>query len=103
MKSTTGVFQDSTVEKSMSVLMVHANTLHPTVQVKVGPETVRVMFDSGAGSSYLCTDVITKLNLRPSREEQPCIEQMFGTTRRNVEVCNVTMQSLAVEGFSFEV
>lgn len=28
---------------------------------------------------------------------------MFGTTRRNVELYNVTMQLLAVEGFSFEV
>ena len=103
MKSTTGLFQDSRVEKSMSALMGHASTLHPTVQAKVGPETVRVMFDSGAGSSYLCTDVITKLNLTPTRREQRCIEQMFGTTRRNVEVYNITIQSLAVESFSFEV
>ena len=61
------------------------------------------MFDSGAGSSYVCTKVITKLNLRPSRKEQRCIEQMFGTTRRNVEVYRVTIESLAVEGFSLEV
>jgi len=61
------------------------------------------MFDSGAGSSYLCTDVITKLDLKPSRKEQRCIEEMFGTTRRNVEVYNVKIESLAVEGFSFDV
>ena len=60
---------------------------------------MRIMFDSGAGSSYLCT----KLNLKPTRKEQRCIEQMFGTTRRNVEVYSITIQSLAVEGFSFEV
>lgn len=81
-KSTTGLFQDSRVEKSTSALMSHANTLHPTVLAKVETETVRVMFDSGTGSSYLCTDVITKLNLKPTRKEQRCIEQeMFGTTR----------------------
>jgi len=28
---------------------------------------------------------------------------MFGTTRRNVEVYSVTIESLAVEGFSLEV
>ena len=28
---------------------------------------------------------------------------LHGTTRRNVEVYNITIQSLAVEGFSFEV
>ena len=87
----------------MSSLMNHASTLHPTVVAKVGAETVRVMFDSGAGSSYLCADVITKLKLKPARKEQRCIEQMFGSTRRNVEVYNITIHSLAVEGFSFEV
>ena len=87
----------------MSSLITQASTLHPTLLAKVGSETVRVMFDSGAGSSYVCTEVITKLNLRPTRKEQRCIEQMFGTTRRNVEVYSVTIESLAVEGFSLEV
>ena len=52
MKSSTGLFKDSRVEKSMSALMSHASTFHPTVQAKVGIETVRVMFDSEAVSSY---------------------------------------------------
>lgn len=87
----------------MSSLMTEASTLHLTLLAKVGSETVRVMFDSGAGSSYVCMEVITKLNLRPTRKEQRCIKQMFGTTRRNVEVYIVTIESLAVEGFSLEV
>lgn len=87
----------------MSSLMNQAGTLHPTVLAKIGTETVRVMFDSRAGSSYLCTDVITKLDLKPSRKEQRCIEQMFETMRRNVEVYNMRIESLAVEGFSFDV
>lgn len=102
-RSTVDLLPSSRVEKSMSSLMTQASTLHPTLLAKVGSETVRVMFDSGAGSSYVCTEVITKLNLRPSRKEQRCIEQMFGTTRRNVEVYSVTIESLAVEGFSLEV
>ena len=103
MKSTVDPLQSSRVEKSMSSLMNHASTVHPTVLAKVGTENVRVMFDSGAGSSYLCTDVITKLNLSPVRKEQRYIEQMFGTTRRTVEVYSVTIESHAVEGFSLEV
>ena len=87
----------------MSSLITQASTLHPTLLAKVGSETVRVMFDSGAGSSYVCTEVITKLNLRPTRKEQHCIKQIFGTTRRNVKVYSVTIESLAVEGFSLEV
>ena len=62
------------------------------MQAKVEIETVRVMFDSGA-----------KLNLKPTRMEKRSIKQMSGATRRNVEVYNITMQLLAVEGFSFEV
>ena len=83
-RSTVDLLPGSRVEKSMSSLMTQASTLHPTLLAKVGSETVRVMFDSGAGSSYVCTEVITKLNLRPSRKEQRCIEQMSGTPRRNV-------------------
>ena len=41
------------VDKSMSALMNNASTLHPTVLAKVGEKEVRVMFDSGAGSSYV--------------------------------------------------
>lgn len=75
-KSTLDSVQQSRVEKSMSSLMNQAGTLHPTLLAKIGTETVRVMLDSGASSSYLCTDVITKLDLKPSRKEQRCIEQM---------------------------
>lgn len=87
----------------MSALMKHASRLHPTGREKIGEEEVRVMFDSGAGSSYLCTDVITKLKLKPVRKEQRCIEQMYGTMRKIVEVYSVTVHSLAVEGFSIDV
>ena len=94
-------YHNQRVEKSMSALMNHASTLHPTVLVKIGEEEVRLMFDSGAGSSYLCTDVITKLKLKPVRKEQRCIEH--GTMRKIVEVYSVTVHSFAVEGFSIDV
>ena len=91
----------------MSAVMNHASTLHATVLAKIGEEEVRVMFDSDAGSpagsSYLCTDVITKLNLKPARKEQRCIEQMYGTMRKIVEVYSVTVRSLAVKEFSIDV
>ena len=86
----------------MSLLTSHARMLHPTVLAKVGAETVRVLFDSGSGNSCSCTDTITKLHLKPTRKEQRYIEQMLGTTRKNVEV-EITINSLMVEGFSLEV
>ena len=101
--STVDTLQNYTVEKSMSSLLNQTSTLHPSVLANVGTETVRVMFDSGAGSSYVCADVITKLHLKPVRKEQRCIEQMFGTVRRNVEVYNINIQSLAIDGFSLNV
>lgn len=61
------------------------------------------MFDTGADSSYLCTDLITKLNLKPVRKQQRCIEQMFGTVKKTVEVYNIVIQSSVVEGFSLDV
>ena len=47
--------------------------------------------------------MITKLNLKPARKEQRCIELMYGTMRKIVEVYGVTVHSLAVEGFSIDV
>ena len=102
-KYTLDKFHNPRVEKRMSVLMNHASTLHPTVLAKIGEEEVCVMFDSGTRSSYLCTDVITKLNLKPARKEKRCIEQMYGTMRKIIEVYGVTVHSLAVEGFSIGV
>ena len=91
----------------MSAVMNHTSTLHATVLAKIGEEEVRVMFDSDAGSpagsSYLCIDVITKLNLKPARKEQRCIEQMYGTMRKIVEVYSVAVHSLAVKEFSIDV
>ena len=83
--------------------MKHASTLHPTVLAKVGKETVRVMFDSGVGSSHLCTDIITKRNLKPARKERRCMEKMLGSMRRTVDAYNITIDSFAIEGSSIEV
>ena len=82
--------------------MKHASTLHPTVLVSWKP-TVRVMFDSEVGSSRLSADNITKRNLKPARSEQRCMEKMFGSMRRTVDVYNMTIDSFAIEGSSFEV
>lgn len=101
--STVNPLESSKAEKSLSSQFEQTNTLHGTLLAKVGTQTVRVMFDTGAGSSYLCTELITKLNLKSARKEQRCIEQMFGTMRKNVEIYSITIQSMAIEGFSFDV
>ena len=89
----------------MSALMNHASTLYPANRASKSGDrdsSGDVRFGSRR-FSYLCIDIITKLNLKPTRMEKRSIKQMSGATRRNVEVYNITMQLLAVEGFSFEV
>ena len=93
MKSTTSLFQDSRVQKSISALMNHASTLYPANRASKSGDrdsSGDVRFGSRK-FSYLSIDNVTKLNLKPTRKEQRSIEQMFGTMRRNVEVYNVTM------------
>ena len=89
-------------EKGMSSYFEKTTTLHGTVLAKVGTQTVRVMLDTGAGSSYICTEVITEQRLKPVRKERRCIEQMFGTMEKDVEIY-VKIESKAVEGFSLDV
>ena len=49
--------------------------------------------DTGATSSYVYTDLVTKLGIKPVRREQRRIEQMYGTMRKTVEVYNITIKS----------
>ena len=51
-------------EKNMSSSS-NSTTLHPTVKAKVNDRVVRVMIDTGASTSYVCSDIITKLSLKP--------------------------------------
>ncbi|XP_002734893.1 uncharacterized protein LOC100366659 [Saccoglossus kowalevskii] len=102
-KSTLNVSESAKVEKGLSITTQHTSAIHATVLSKVGTETVRIMFDTGAGSSYVCTDLITQLHLKPIKREQRCIEQMYGTVRKTVELYTITIESLAVGGFSFDV
>ena len=63
-------------------------TLHPTVMAKVGGRDVRIMIDTGASSSYVCSN-ITALSLKPKRRERRCVEQMYGTVTKHVDIYDV--------------
>ncbi|CAB4034596.1 Pro-Pol poly [Paramuricea clavata] len=64
---------------------------------------VRLMIDTGASSSYICTDVITELGLQPARKERRCIEQMYGSMTKVVEVYNVTVKSTIGNEFKVDL
>ena len=61
------------------------------------------MIDTGASSSYVCSDLVTILSLKPVRQEQKCIEQMYGTVTKSVEIYQLNVQSMAVDDFNLNV
>lgn len=95
--------QESNTEKGMSNTNGETGVLHPSITATIEKEPVRIMIDTGASSSYICTEVITKLNLKPIRREHRNIEQMYGTVRKIVEIYKVTLQSQIDNGFSVEI
>ena len=78
-------------------------TLHATVIAKVGGVQARIMLDSGAGSSYISSSLLTELNLKPYRTKRRVIEQMYGTVEKLVEIYKVRVESNAIEGFELEL
>ena len=76
-----------------------STTLHATLMAMVNGIPARIMVDSGASSSYICTSLLTQLRLKPVSLETRNIEQMYGTVQRKVQIFKVTIQSNAVDGF----
>lgn len=90
-------------EKNKSASSRTTSTLHATVRAKVNGQDARIMIDTGAGSSYIGSDLVTKLQSSPVRRETRCIEQMYGTVTKRVELHSVNIQSTAIEGFNLDV
>ena len=91
------------MEKGMSSTLQNTSAIHPTLLANVEGKQVRLMIDTGASSSYICTDVITKLGLQPARKEKRCIEQMYGSMTKVVEVYNVTVKSTIGNEFKIDL
>eukprot|EP00794_Sanderia_malayensis_P020998 gene20998-23050_t len=85
-------------EKNMSASSRETRTIHATLMAKVNGQEARILIDTGASSSYVCSDLISKLSLKPARTETRCIEQMYGTVTRQVEIYNVNIKSLVRDG-----
>ena len=83
--------QEQPTERSISIMTESSNTIHPTLLATV------------ATSSYVCTDLITKLGIKPVRREQHCTEQMYGTLMKAVKVYNITIKSSVIEEFRLKV
>ena len=95
-----GLSKREKTEKGTSGI-IRPSEAHATLIAYVKEEPVRIMIDSGASSSYTCTDLITKLGIKP--KEQRCIEQMYGTIRNIVKIYKVTIASKALKGFKVDI
>ena len=69
----------------------------------VNGHEVRIMIDNGSSSSYVCSSLITALDLQPLRKETRCIEQMFGTVTKMVELYNNKIKSTNGNHFSLDL
>jgi predicted aspartyl protease len=79
---------NSLMEKGVSSTLQNTSAIHPTLLANVEGKQVCLMIYAGASSSYICTDVITKLGLQPARKDKRkrCIEQMYGSMTKVIEV-----------------
>ena len=69
----------------------------------VNGHEVRIMIDNGSSSSYICFSLITALDLQPLCKEIRCIEQMFGTVTKVVELYNIKIKSTTGNHFSLDL
>ena len=77
--------------------------LHMMVKGVVNGQEVRIMIDNGSSSSYICSSLITALDLQPLRKKTRCIEQMFGTVTKMAELYNIKIRSTAGNHFSLDL
>lgn len=95
---------DSRTEKlGMNSTGGNTSAIHPTLHAYAGGKKFRLMVDTGSSSSYICGDVITRLGLQAVRKENRCIEQMYGALNKIVEIYQVILSSLVVDGFEIAV
>ena len=64
---------------------------------------VRIMLDSGAGSSYIRENLLTELNISPHQTKRRVIEQMYGTVDKQVEIYKVCIESNVFDDFGIEL
>ena len=103
-KSSMEEINDSRTEKlGMNSTGGTTSAIHPTLHAYAGGKKFRLMVDTGSSSSYICGDVITRLGLQAVRKEKRCIEQMYGALNKIVEIYQVILSSLVVDGFEIAV
>ena len=66
---------------------------HPSALVKIGNQNARIVVDTMSTCSYVGSDIITRLQLKPKRRELRTVELMYGSENRMVEVFDIKITS----------
>ena len=64
------------------------------VTVDVNGVKCRALLDTGAGSSYASSTLLDRLYFRPLRQQFKCIEMMFGTSNKAVDIYGLQIRSV---------
>eukprot|EP00794_Sanderia_malayensis_P008415 gene8415-9315_t len=66
--------------------MEETTIIHATLMAKVNGIDARIMLDSDAGRSYICTNLIGQIGIRPFKTERRAIEKMYGTVVKQMKL-----------------
>ena len=91
-------------KKEQGKTEIEASTrLHAMTIAQINGLNVRIMIDNGSSSSYICTDLITHLGLKPKKTENKIIEQMYGIIRKKAEIYQVQLRSIMFPNFTLPI
>ena len=79
------------------------SVIQPTVICDVDGVKARALIDKGAGSSYISTYSIKKLNSKPLRKEKRLIKQMYRRAEKIAEIHKIKITSSVADNFSMVV
>ena len=83
------------------MVATEGSIIYPIVVVKVNNILCRALLDTGAGSSYVFSALLGKLNLRPIRRETKCTEMMMHSATRKIDVFEIEINDVS-ENFQFK-
>ncbi|XP_057302720.1 uncharacterized protein LOC130636888 [Hydractinia symbiolongicarpus] len=84
----------SKVTRTPSLATTQDPVIYPTVMVQVNGVKCLALLDIGAGSSYASNILINRLSMKPKKTEVKRIEMMLHTSKKKIEIFNVTISSL---------
>lgn len=78
----------------MSALSPESEIIYPIVVVKLNGIKCRALLDTGAGSSYATSTILSRVDSKPVEIKRKRIEMMLGSSVTNIEIHKVKLESV---------